>query len=252
MKEWLERIEAEHGIEILYACEVGSRAWGYASLHSDIDIRFIYKHIDTRKYFSLDSPLEVITVTTPYDAQGWDIQKAFHLLRKSNPNLFEWSYSPNVYMNKDDFQIKLQHIVQTGYSPFSLGMHYLNLTKRIFKEIDLSVFTNLEQKHLLYCLRSLFIIQGLVEFSTVSGQLIPSEVKINHMSCSPEQRVFENLINAKKRDELIVEEDRKTVYNLIEKLISEYTSEINALPKGTNMTKPLNVWLWDILGLWGE
>ncbi|MGM0899838.1 MAG: nucleotidyltransferase domain-containing protein [Bacillota bacterium] len=253
MKEWLNHIEAEYGIEILFACEVGSRAWGYASPHSDQDIRFIYKHHDTRNYFSLDPPLEVITVKSPYDAQGWDIQKAFHLLRKSNPNLFEWSYSPNVYLNKDNFQTKLQRIVKRGYSPFSLCMHYLNLARRIFKETDRSKFTSQEQKHLLYCLRSLMIIRGLVQSSTVSGQLIPSEANINNMSCSPEHRVFVNLINAKKRGELIIEEDRESAYILVEQLINESTSEeINALAKGTNLTKPLNEWLWEIIGLWRE
>lgn len=80
MKAWLEQIEKEYGIDILFACEAGSRSWGYASVHSDQDIRYIYRHQDTRKYFSLDSPLEVITMDSPYDAQGWDIKKAFHLL----------------------------------------------------------------------------------------------------------------------------------------------------------------------------
>jgi uncharacterized protein len=252
MKEWLEHIEAEYGVEILFACEVGSRAWGYASLNSDQDIRFIYKHLDTRKYFSLDPPLEVITVTSPYDVQGWDIKKAFHLLRKSNPNLFEWAYSPNVYRNKGDFQTKLQHIVEMGYSPFSLGMHYLNLAKRIFKGTDRIIFTTQEQKHLIYCLRSLMIFQGLVQSSTVSGQLIPSETNINNMCLSPNHRVFVNLINAKKRDELIREEERENIYILIENLVNEYTTEINSLAKGTNLTKPLNEWLWEIIDLWGE
>lgn len=252
MKEWLEQIEAEYGVEILFACEVGSRAWGYASLNSDQDIRFIYRHLDTRKYFSLDPPLEVITVTSPYDIQGWDIKKAFHLLRKSNPNLFEWAYSPNVYLNKGGVQTKLQSIVEMGYSPFSLGMHYLNLAKRILKGTDRLKFTSREQKHLLYCMRSLIIIQGLVQSRTVSGQLIPCETTINDMSLSPELRAFVNLINFKKRDELLIEEERENIYILIETLINEYTSEINALAKGTNLTKPLNEWLWEILGLWGE
>lgn len=31
----LDRIEAEENIRIVYACESGSRAWGFASLDSD-------------------------------------------------------------------------------------------------------------------------------------------------------------------------------------------------------------------------
>jgi predicted nucleotidyltransferase len=40
----LGRIEAEEGVRIFYACESGSRAWGFPSADSDYDVRFIYLH----------------------------------------------------------------------------------------------------------------------------------------------------------------------------------------------------------------
>ena len=38
----LSAIEVEYGVRVLYACESGSRGWGFASPDSDYDVRFIY------------------------------------------------------------------------------------------------------------------------------------------------------------------------------------------------------------------
>ena len=40
----LSRVEAERGVRVLFACESGSRAWGFASRDSDWDVRFLYVH----------------------------------------------------------------------------------------------------------------------------------------------------------------------------------------------------------------
>lgn len=40
----LAALEAQYGIRILYACESGSRAWGFPSPDSDYDVRFVYVH----------------------------------------------------------------------------------------------------------------------------------------------------------------------------------------------------------------
>jgi hypothetical protein len=40
--ERLGSIEQTEAVRILYACESGSRAWGFASPDSDYDVRFLY------------------------------------------------------------------------------------------------------------------------------------------------------------------------------------------------------------------
>ena len=40
----LDAVEREEGVRVLYACESGSRAWGFASPDSDYDVRFVYAH----------------------------------------------------------------------------------------------------------------------------------------------------------------------------------------------------------------
>ena len=42
--ENFRRIESEHEVTVLFACESGSRGWGFASPDSDYDVRFIYVH----------------------------------------------------------------------------------------------------------------------------------------------------------------------------------------------------------------
>ena len=44
IKKELLRLELQHDIKILYAVESGSRAWGFASIDSDWDVRYIYIH----------------------------------------------------------------------------------------------------------------------------------------------------------------------------------------------------------------
>lgn len=41
----LANIESERNVKIIHAIESGSRAWGFPSVDSDYDVRFIYYHI---------------------------------------------------------------------------------------------------------------------------------------------------------------------------------------------------------------
>lgn len=42
--EKLKSIEAKESFKILFAVESGSRAWGFESVDSDYDVRFVYIH----------------------------------------------------------------------------------------------------------------------------------------------------------------------------------------------------------------
>ena len=63
MREILEKLhdlENEYNIEIMSACESGSRVWGFNSKNSDYDMRFIYKHNDKKDYITLKEIDDVI------------------------------------------------------------------------------------------------------------------------------------------------------------------------------------------------
>lgn len=51
--EKLDELESNESIRILYACESGSRAWGFASPDNDYDVRFIYTRPST-DYLRID------------------------------------------------------------------------------------------------------------------------------------------------------------------------------------------------------
>lgn len=81
----LEEIEATENVRIFWACESGSRAWGFPSTDSDYDVRFLYIH-PTDWYLSIDDPRDVIEKPGEVlDLSGWEIRKALKLLSKYNP-----------------------------------------------------------------------------------------------------------------------------------------------------------------------
>ena len=100
IRECLHEIEAAEGVKVLYACESGSRAWGFPSADSDYDVRFLYLH-PLEWYLSLEDKRDVIErpVQDQIDLNGWDLRKALQLFRKSNPPLMEWLGSPIVYLD---------------------------------------------------------------------------------------------------------------------------------------------------------
>jgi hypothetical protein len=57
----LAGIEAEFDVRVLYACESGSRGWGFASPDSDYDVRFIYVH-PLSWYLKVSAQRDVIEV----------------------------------------------------------------------------------------------------------------------------------------------------------------------------------------------
>lgn len=120
----LTRIEAEYGVTILYACESGSRAWGFESVDSDFDVRFIYLH-RTSWYLTIAPERDVIEqpICDQLDLSGWDLPKAIELFRRSNPPLLEWIQSPIVYRSKSHLIDGLRRLLARYYSPISCMHH---------------------------------------------------------------------------------------------------------------------------------
>ncbi len=128
VRDALARLEKERNVRVLYACESGSRAWGFASHDSDYDVRFLYVH---RRdwYLSVEDRRDVIEepLTDELDVSGWELRKALRLLRKSNPPLLEWLKSPVVYQHDPVFTAQFNALSERFYSPRRCFAHYLHM-----------------------------------------------------------------------------------------------------------------------------
>ncbi len=159
----LQKIEQERNIQILYACESGSRAWGFPSPDSDYDIRFVYIR-PIEWYLSISDRSDHITL--PIDANnldivGWDIRKVLSLLRKSNASIFSWLQSPIVYQNRNNFLGKLQTLALPFFAPKPAMHHYLGLTRKIFQSELQKSKVNI--KKYFYVLRPLLCARWIAE-----------------------------------------------------------------------------------------
>lgn len=131
----LERIEREEQVRILYACESGSRAWGFPSRDSDYDVRFLYIR-RPEWYLSIFDKRDVIErpISDMLDINGWDLRKALLLFRKSNPPLLEWLRSPIRYMERYSVAGRIRELSPLTFSPRSCVYHYLHMAKGNFRE----------------------------------------------------------------------------------------------------------------------
>ncbi len=135
IKAQLADVEAQEGVRVLYACESGSRAWGFPSADSDYDVRFIYAH-PVEWYLSIRTRRDVIErpLVNEIDLSGWDLKKALGLLRKSNPPLLEWLQSPIVYQQDDEFLNGIGPLLPVYYSPRNCLHHYLHMARGNIRE----------------------------------------------------------------------------------------------------------------------
>ncbi|MDQ0216341.1 putative nucleotidyltransferase [Oikeobacillus pervagus] len=127
----LNQLERMNHVEIIYACESGSRAWGTASFSSDFDVRFIYVH-PVPYYLSIQEQDDVIHSPRheSLDFQGWDLKKTIKLFQKSNPSLYEWLYSPIVYKEKYSIIQQMRDLSMEVISLPALFHHYAQMAKR--------------------------------------------------------------------------------------------------------------------------
>lgn len=134
VRHQLEEVERRFGVRVLYACESGSRAWGFASPDSDYDVRFLYVHAP-EWYLRVDAGRDVIElpIDDELDVCGWEWRKALGLLKSANPALIEWLDSPIVYQQDEAVIAELKAQVPHWFSPLRARWHYYSMARKNFR-----------------------------------------------------------------------------------------------------------------------
>jgi predicted nucleotidyltransferase len=167
IKNALQQIGISQDIKILYACETGSRAWGFPSPDSDYDVRMIYIH-PMEWYLSLSEKkdsLEQMLHQGELDITGWDIRKCLSLLYKSNGALLERIQSPIVYVQEPGLVTILQEAANACFSPVATMFHYLGMAKTSFGDIEDA--SQIKLKKLFYALRATLACKWILDMNSI-------------------------------------------------------------------------------------
>ncbi len=184
--ERLAGAEAEHNVSIVYACESGSRAWGFASPDSDYDVRFIYaRPRDWYLSFDVERRRDVIEypIVDEIDISGWDVRKALYLFTRTNGALLEWLNSPIKYSETGPFASRLRDLAPKALNDLALRYHYSHMARSNAGEYILKEKVKL--KKYFYVLRPLlairFIERGLgvppVRFQELVDAVAPEVIR---------------------------------------------------------------------------
>lgn len=182
----LSAIETEQDATVLYACESGSRAWGFASPDSDYDVRFVYvRPPDWYLSFDIERRRDVIEqpIVDDIDLSGWDIRKALHLFTRTNGALIERLNSPLRYIERGNFAADMRRLAREHFNAKALCYHYSHMACGNLRDYLLGGQVRL--KKYLYVLRPLLAIrhieQGLgvppVQFDRLVATVAPAEIK---------------------------------------------------------------------------
>ena len=228
--EELNNIEKTHGVKIIYACESGSRAWGFASKDSDYDVRFVYAHpIDW--YLSIVEKKDVIEipVNEVLDICGWDIRKSLRLLRKSNSPLLEWLSSPIKYKNVQDAVRPFYALSKKAFLPESSCHHYLSMSKSRIAKIQND--QNVKIKSYLYAVRTILCCRWIIERLNQPPMRIQDLLNA-FLPAGKIRNFVDGLIDMKKNEFELIKIQRSLLFE--EYLNEEFMTLEANIPKNTD------------------
>jgi predicted nucleotidyltransferase len=236
----LQKIEADHQVQILLAVESGSRAWGFASTDSDWDVRFIYIH-QPKWYLQIDQPKDTMEfmLEGDLDLVGWDLQKALRLFRRSNPTLLEWLHSPIVYQVNTEFREALLDLLPEAFNPKACMYRHLSIVKKNYQQYLGREVVNL--KKYFYSFRSILSARYIQLYGEMPPIVFSELINSNKLPTSIHNRI-EALLEQKQQVEESADVPRDPVLNdYLQNQLQELETYVGQLPvERHSMTPQLN------------
>ena len=197
----LDALELERNVSVLFACESGSRAWGFASPDSDYDVRFVYTR-GLACYLGLERRRDVIEwrLDDVLDINGWDLGKLLRLMRGSNPTVFEWLASPIVYRELPAFS-QVRELASTAFQPKPCVYHYLRMATRNYEAFLLG--ETVKTKKYFYAIRPLLAARWILD------ERAPAPMRFDELAEAKLDTAVAPLVNELLREK-ISEPERET------------------------------------------
>lgn len=237
---YLNEIESKYEIEILLACETGSRAWGFPSPDSDYDVRIIYKH-NVDWYLSLSEKkdyIEWMAEGNILDITGWDLRKTLRLLYKSNVSILERIQSPIIYKHNEEFLSQINELAQSCFSPIATFYHYFGLAKNTFSDLD--GCKELKLKKLFYALRATLACNWIIQKDSIPP--ISFITMVNELAFDENIRAeIKNLITLKlTKDESYIHQADENMLQFIRENLNAASADAARLTGAKNKQTDLD------------
>ncbi len=238
--KYLKEIEERREIEILFACETGSRAWGFPSPDSDYDVRIIYKHkLDW--YLKLSESRDSIDLMLDdnlIDISGWDLRKSLRLMKKSNGAMLERIQSPIIYYQQPGFIEEVNDLAKDCFSPVATMFHYLGMGVKAFD--DVSAEPKFKLKRMFYALRASMACFWILEKGTIVPIDFRIMVKELNLDEKLKQRIFELIAYKSTMNESEFHSGEELIFEFMQKTIDRAKEEGNQLSGGNMDSAKLN------------